>query len=164
MKTALLAAIADNGVIGVENRMPWHLPADMRRFRELTMDNTVIMGRNTYESIGRPLPDRENYILTRREGFTAEGCHVATSLWEALALAPANRTRFIIGGTEIYKEALNEEIVDMLYITRVHTDAPGNVYFPDYDASRWKLVWSEHHPKDDKNPLPHTYEIYVRKD
>jgi len=163
MKTALIAAIAENGIIGKGNEMPWHLPSDLKRFRQLTLNSSVIMGRKTFESIGKALDKRENFVITRNPEFTAAGVRTATSLWEALTMAPASETRFIIGGTEIYREAIQDEIVDILYLTRVHGKFDGDVYFPEYDNSKWMLVWHEFHPADEVNPHAFTYEIYIRK-
>lgn len=132
----LVAAVAANGVIGAGGRVPWHLPEDLKHFKSLTLGHPVIMGRRTWESIGRPLPGRENIVVTRRPGFEAPGASVAASLEAALALCLGEPVVFVIGGAELYAAAL--PIADGLVLTEIHRDYEGDVRFPDWDRARWR--------------------------
>lgn len=136
-------------VIGKDGQLPWHLPADLRRFKALTMGHPIIMGRRTHESIGRPLPGRQNIVLTRQRAFQAPGCDCFGSLADAIQRLPAAAAPFVIGGAAVYAEAL--PVARMLYITQVDADVAGDVYFPDIDDHEWRQVSSEHHPADDKH-------------
>jgi dihydrofolate reductase len=137
---SLVAALARNRVIGAGNRMPWHLPEDLRRFKRLTMGAPVIMGRKTYESIleqtGRPLPGRRNIVVTRQPGARWDGCEVAGSLDAALAAAHAAPEVFVIGGAELYRLALPR--ADRLYLTLLDAEYPGDTLFPEFDAADWR--------------------------
>lgn len=135
----LIAAVSENNVIGKDGKLPWHISADMRRFRELTTGNTVIMGRKTFESIGRPLPNRYNIVITSNREFVAEGCIVAHSLEEALEKARENGQGniFIIGGGQVYEGAIG--VADRLVLTRVHGLFPGDTFFPDYSEFQNEL-------------------------
>ena len=139
--TALVAALARNRVIGVGNRLPWRLPEDLRRFKRLTMGAPVIMGRKTRESIGRPLPGRRNIVVTRERDATWEGCVVAHSLDEALALADDAAEAFVIGGAELYAQALPR--ADRLHLTLIDADYAGDAWFPEFDAAAWREVARE---------------------
>ena len=139
--TALVAALARNRVIGVGNRLPWRLPEDLARFKRLTMGAPVIMGRKTRESIGRPLPGRRNIVVTRERAATWEGCVVAHSLDEALALADDAAEAFVIGGAELYAQALPR--ADRLYLTLIDADYAGDAWFPEFDAAAWREVARE---------------------
>ncbi len=143
MQISIIAAMAENGVIGRDGQLPWHLKADLQRFKRLTMGHTIIMGRKTWESIGRPLPGRRMVVVTRQNGYQAEGVQVAASLDDALALArlAGDEEAFIIGGAEIYRLAL--PLADRLYLTRVLAPVEGDTTFPEFDASHWRLVESE---------------------
>jgi len=132
---SIIAAVASNGVIGRDGGLPWHLPGDLRRFRELTVGHAVIMGRKTYESIGRPLPDRVNIVISRQTGFAPSGVVVAGSLQEALALAAGESEVFICGGGEIYRQAL--PLADRIYLTRLDRPYGGDVHFPDIPADEF---------------------------
>jgi len=132
---SIIAAVASNGVIGREGRIPWHLPADLRRFREITSGHAVIMGRKTYESIGRPLPDRLNIVVSRQAGFGPTGVAVAGSLQEALAMAAGEDEVFICGGGEIYCQAL--PLADRIYMTLLDRPFDGDVFFPDIPADEF---------------------------
>jgi dihydrofolate reductase len=138
MNIALIAAIADNGVIGHAGRIPWHIREDLQRFQRLTTGHPVIMGRKTFESLGKPLPNRRNLILTRQPGPD----HFP-SLEAALA-ACGDQTVFIIGGAEVYRTAL--PLADTLLLTEVHQEVPGDTKFPDYDRSQWEEITREEHP------------------
>ena len=133
---SLVAAMARNRVIGRENRLPWRLPGDLKRFRRLTMGAPVVMGRKTYESIGRPLPGRRNIVVTRQRGLSWPGCATAHSLADALALSGDAAETFVIGGAELYRDAL--PLADRLYLTLIDADWEGDVHFPEVDFSAWR--------------------------
>lgn len=133
---SLIAAMARNRAIGRDNRLPWHLPDDLKRFRRLTMGAPVIMGRKTYDSIGRPLPGRRNIVVTRQPDAAWSGCTVAHSLDEAIALARDAEEQFVMGGAELYRLALPR--ADRLYLTLIDADCAGDAYFPEIDMSAWR--------------------------
>ena len=163
MGVSLIAAIAENNVIGKDNDLIWRLPADLKFFKETTSGHAIIMGRKNYESIGRPLPNRQNIIITRNPEYQVEGCLVVNSLEAALEAAQANGDTepFIIGGGEIYKMAL--PLVDKMYITRVHEEFDGDTFFPDVDYSKWDELKRERREPDEKNVHPFTILIYKKK-
>jgi dihydrofolate reductase len=162
MLRSIIVAAAENGVIGRNGQLPWRLSADLRRFKQLTMGHAVLMGRKTYESIGRPLPGRRMIVITRQPGYDAVGVEIAHSLAAACGLAAnAHETEaFIIGGAEIFGEALPH--ADRLYFTRVHATIDGDVYFPPFDRADWSLTSKEEHPADVKNDYPFTFQTYER--
>jgi dihydrofolate reductase len=162
MRLSIIAAVAENGVIGRGNDLPWRLSADLRRFKQLTMGHAVIMGRKTWESIGRPLPGRRMIVVTRQTDFQAEGVELAASLPIACGIAAAANAveAFLIGGAEIYRQAL--PLADRLYLTRVHAAVAGDKYFPAYDAGEWRLASAESFRADEKNNYDTTFEIYER--
>ena len=135
-RVVIIAAVASNGVIGYRNRMPWHLPEDLKRFRQLTLGHAVIMGRRTFESIGAPLAGRENIVITRSPDWTRSDCHAAHSLAAALAAVRARQDAFVIGGAQIYALAL--PIASRLHITEIERDFEGDAFFPEFDRSRWR--------------------------
>ena len=137
MKLILIAAISDNGIIGADGKIPWHISDDLKRFKRLTTGHPVIMGRKTYESLGKPLPNRRNIILTRQPGPD----HFASL--DAALKSCADQTIFIIGGAEVYRQAL--PIADVLHLTHVHQSPAGDTYFPDYDRTAWREVHREDH-------------------
>lgn len=148
---ALVVAMAENRVIGKENKLIWHLPADLKHFKNLTTGHPIIMGRKTYESIGKPLPNRTNIIITRQADFEAEGCLIAHSLSEALMMAQQMDAEiFVIGGAEIYKQALF--LADTIYLTEVHHAFEGDTFFPEIDDLLWQETSREEHQADEKNP------------
>jgi dihydrofolate reductase len=159
---SVIAAVARNGVIGRGGELPWHLPADLRRFRKLTTGHHIVMGRKTFETLARPLPERTNVVITRQIGFDAPGAVIAASLDEALAGArQAGETEvFVIGGAEIFRIAI--PIADRLYLTQIEGDVPGDTYFPEYDHSQWRLIEQFDRPPDEKNVLPMTFLRYDR--
>jgi dihydrofolate reductase len=162
---SLIAALDRHRVIGVDNRLPWRLPADLGRFRRLTIGHPVVMGRKTLESLGRPLPQRTNIVVTRQAGFTAPGCTVAGSMEEALhvaAQAPGGETIYVIGGAQVYAAALGQ--ASRLDLTEVDTAvAGGDAYFPEINARDWLPVSRESHPADAQNPLPFAHVTYLRR-
>lgn len=159
---SIIVAVAENGVIGRGNDLPWRLSADLRRFKQLTMGHAVIMGRRTYESIGRPLPGRRMIVVTRQQGYRVDGGEAVSSLQLACerAAAHGDDEAMVIGGAEIFQQAL--PLADRLYFTRVHARPDGDVFFPAYDVAQWQLTSSEPHAADDKNEYPFSFEIYQR--
>ena len=158
---SIIVAVAENGVIGDQNRLLWHISEDLRRFKELTTGHPVIMGRKTFESIGRPLPNRTNVVITRQEGLVLAGCTVVHSLSEALALFAEEEEVFVIGGAQIYAEAL--PLADRLYLTRVGCAYEGDTRFPAWDPSAWELLEREEYARGEAYPWPFTFEIYERR-
>jgi len=163
----VIAAVADNNVIGDDNRLIWRLRTDMKRFRSLTMGRPVVMGRKTFLSIGKPLPGRETIVLTRDAGFSAEGVRVAHSLDEALAagqeLAAASGTDSVTvaGGAEVYRQVL--PFADRLELTQVHAEPAGDALFPDWERGAFEAGANEHHLADAENEFPYTFVTYRRR-
>ena len=158
MKLSAIVAMAANRCIGLGNALPWRLPADLKRFKQLTLGHTLVMGRRTYESIGRPLPGRTTVVVTRQSGYAPEGVRVAHSLEQALALAEGDEV-FIAGGADLYRQTLGT--VDRLYLTRIERDYAGDTFFPEVDLSGWRLVSEEHHPATPSEP-PFSFLTYER--
>ncbi len=162
MRLSIIAAVASNGVIGRKGGLPWRLPEDLRRFKRLTMGHFLVVGRKTFESIGRPLPGRRIVVLSRRAAWHPPGVIVVHTLDEALrhvASAGEGEEVFIGGGAEVYAETL--PIAERLYLTRIEREIPGDTFFPEFDEAAWSLVRRERHPKAD---LPHTFLVYERRD
>lgn len=157
---SIIVAVAANGVIGDNNSLLWHISEDLRNFKRITSGHPVIMGRKTFESLGRPLPDRTNVVVSRT-ATAIEGCRVAASLDEAIAMFSADEEAFIIGGAQIYAQAL--DVADKIYITRVERDYEGDTSFPEWDATRWRLVSREEFVRGEKYPYPFAFEEYVRR-
>jgi len=156
---SIIVAMAKNRVIGKENDMPWHLPADLQHFRKITSGKPIIMGRKTYESIGRPLPNRHNIIVSRNRDYEAEGCDVVCSLEEAVEKAGEVEELFIIGGGFLYEQTLNQ--ADRLYLTFIDLEVDGDTFFPEYAHLPLKKVASETHTKDEKNPHDHEFAEFI---
>lgn len=159
-RISLIVAMASNRVIGRDNALPWRLPADLRRFKKVTMGHTLILGRKTHESIGRPLPGRKTVVVTRRTDWHPEGVEVVCSLDEALAAASDESEVFVAGGGEIFRELLPR--ADRIHLTRIDAEIPGDTTFPDFDTTAWKIVEEEHHEPDAENPYPYTFQILDR--
>lgn len=157
---ALIAALARNRVIGRDNRLPWHLPADLRFFKQTTMGKPLLMGRRTWESIGRPLLGRRMIVLSRDSAYQASGCVVARSLDEALANAGAAPEIMVIGGTSLYAQTL--PLAERLYLTRVDADVPGDAWFPEWEGRDWRLVAEEMHPADTEHVWPYRFQRWER--
>ena len=159
MKLAMIVAMAKNNVIGLNNDMPWHLPADLQWFKKTTLGSPIIMGRKTYESISRPLPGRLNIILSRDTELKIDGCTVVNSLEEALKTAEkADKTKdeiFITGGAHLYNKFLEQ--ADTLYLTQIDADLAGDTFFPDYTKYNWQEVQRTEYVADDKNPYSLTF-------
>mgnify|MGYP000111216531 CR=1 FL=1 len=161
IKLISIAAIAENNAIGKNNDLVWHLPDDFKRFKALTSGHYIILGRKTFESFPKPLPNRTHVIITRQKNFQAPGHIVVNSLNEAIAAIPKNEEKaFVIGGGEIYKQAMSR--VDQLEITHVHTTVEGDTFFPEIDQKQWKVIEETYHPKDERHQFDFTYKTYVR--
>jgi dihydrofolate reductase len=150
--------MAENRVIGRHNALPWHLPADLRRFKALTMGHAVIIGRKTFEAIGRVLPGRRWVVLTRDAAWRHSGVETATGLDGALATLAGEAEVFVAGGAEVYALALAR--ADRLYVTLIHADVEGDARFPAFDPSRWRLVEDERHDADARHALPYSFRRY----
>ena len=146
---SLIVAAAENNVIGRDGGMPWHLRADLARFKSLTMGKPVVMGRRTFESIGKPLPGRRNIVVTSRAGFVAPGCEVVGSIDDALAAAGDAGEIMVIGGADLYRQVLPR--ADRIYLTRVHVECDGDVRFPELDPDQWCAAGEATHEADDTN-------------
>lgn len=157
---SMIWAMGRDNALGCRNRMPWYLPADFAYFKKVTMGKPVIMGRKTFESIGKPLPGRTNVIITRDLSFKADGCIVADSMDKAREYTNGKDV-FIIGGAEIYKAFL--PLADKLYITEIDKAFEADAFFPEIDYSQWLLISSEPGVKDEKNPFDYKFMVYERK-
>lgn len=162
MLVSAIVATAHNNVIGKDNQIPWYLPADLKYFKRTTLDHHVIMGRNSYHSIGRPLPKRTNIVITRDPFFTAEGVLTAHSLEEALGMAydHGETEAFVIGGGAIYRES--QHLWDKIYLTEVDLEVDGDVFFPAINLLEWKETWREAHAPDEKNEWAYVFRILER--
>lgn len=156
---SIIVAISDNNCIGNNNELPWRLPEDLRYFKNTTMNSPVVMGRKTFESIGRPLPGRDNYVLTRDKTFSSENVTVLSSLDECKDIS--GDEVFIIGGAHIYEQMIN--VVDRLYITHIHETFEGDSFFPEINESIWEKTSSVKGIKNDKNPYDYEFVVYDRK-
>ncbi|MES3032275.1 MAG: dihydrofolate reductase [Patescibacteria group bacterium] len=157
---SLILAIGKNNEIGFGNKLPWHLPDDLKRFRDTTRGHTVIMGRKTYESIGRLLPDRKNIIITRDTSYQVAGAVIAHNIEEAIKECKNEKEAFVIGGGEIVKLAM--PYLKRMYLTHVEADIPADSFFPPFDESEWKITSEKFHPKDEKHPYEFTFKTYEK--
>ncbi len=157
----IIAAVAKNYVLGKDNKLIWHLPADLKRFKKVTAGHYVIMGRKTYESLGKPLPNRTNIIISRNVTFKVDDCLVVNSLQKAIEAAKSDTNPFILGGAEIYKQAIT--FADKLDITFVHHNFDGDAFFPKIDTTIWKETSREDFEADDKNKYPYSFVTFIRK-
>lgn len=157
----LIAAVAENNALGKDNQLVWHLPTDFKRFKALTSGHHIIMGRKTFESFPKPLPNRTHIVISRQKSYKYEGCLIASSIENALELAPKNEDVYIIGGGEIYKQSI--EIADKIEITKVHATFEADTYFPEIDLKKWELVFEEHHKKDEKHNFDFTFQTYLKQ-
>lgn len=153
-----IAAMTTKRVIGLNNQLPWRLPADLKHFKHLTTGHAIIMGRKTFESIGRPLPNRRNIVLTRDVGFVAEGCEVAHDVTGALAKLAHDEEAFIIGGAEVYR--LFMPLVSRLQLTLIDADISGDTYFPELELADWQVTREEHHQADSENQYHYSFIQY----
>jgi len=156
----IIAAIANNNALGKDNDLIWHLPADLKRFKKVTTGHHILMGRNTYESIGRPLPNRTTVIITRNPNYKATGCIVVDSVEKAIDVAKEDAQIFIIGGAQIYKQTIASNLVDQLDITKVHQAFDADVFFPEIDPATWKEISKEDFDADEKNKYDYSFIRY----
>lgn len=157
---SLIAAMAHNSVIGLNNQLPWRLPADLKHFKAVTLGKPVIMGRKTYESIGKPLPGRANIVVTRDVSYTAEGVLIVHSLEEALAKTKDAPEAMLIGGAQLYAEALPH--AQRMYLTLIDAEFPGDAFFPHYNPRDWHETAREEHAPDENNPYSYSFLILER--
>ena len=155
MQVTIVVARARNGVIGAQNSLPWRLPADLKHFRKITLGNPVVMGRRTWESIGRPLPDRRNIVITRNPAFTAPGCETADSVEAALAMVAGVRDVMIIGGAAVYQESM--KYVKRMHVTEVHAEVEGDTFFPEFDITEWRETRRVDHAADEANAYAYSF-------
>ena len=160
MTVTIVVAISENYVIGKDNKLLWHIPNDLKHFREITTGRTIIMGRKTYESVGKPLPKRRNIIITR-QNIKIEGCEVVNSIGEALELCKGEDEVFIVGGAEIYRQSM--KLTNRIYLTIIHKEFEGDSFFPRINEQEWKEVSREDHQPDEKNLLPYSFITYERE-
>lgn len=160
-RVSVIAALARNRVIGIENRLPWRLPEDLAHFKALTLNHPILMGRKTFESLGRPLPGRTNIVITRNADYRPDGCLVADSIPTAIALCQDADEIFFIGGAELYAQAI--PLADRLYLTEVDIDATGDAWFPAYDASAFREDSRESHVGEKGDALQFDFVVYERK-
>jgi dihydrofolate reductase len=167
MKLALIAAVAENGVIGRNNQLPWYLPEDLKYFKRVTLGKPVVMGRKTWDSIGRPLPGRTNIVVSRQSDLVIEAAHVVADLPSALRLAESIGIvdgcdeLMVIGGSELYALAL--PLAQRLYLTEVHAQVPGDACFPDWKRDDWVESFREPHGADETNPFDYSFVVYDRQ-
>ena len=159
----LIAAIAQNNALGKNNDLIWHLPADLKRFRQLTTGHHMIMGRKTYESIGKPLPNRTTIIVSRNPEYFQEGCLTASSLENAIQIAKNEEVICIVGGEQIYRKALENNLVDALDITLVHDEFDADVFFPEIDLKIWEEISRENFKADEKNKFDYSFIQYQKR-
>lgn len=157
---AIIVAVADNGVIGNSNQLPWRLPDDLKRFKALSLGKPIVMGRKTYDSIGRPLPGRLNVVISRQPGLEIPGCTVVTSIDEAIAAAHPAPEIVIVGGADIYRQVLPR--VQVIHLTRVHANVAGDVVFPELKEQEWREVAKEYHPADERHAHAFTFSTLER--
>lgn len=161
MKMSLIAAMDRNRLIGSNNQLPWHLPADLAHFKQITMGKPIVMGRKTYESIGRPLPGRTNIVLSR-SGFKAQGIEVVSSICEAVAMAATAEELVVIGGGSIYEMVI--DVVDQMHLTVVEGEFTGDAWFPVFDDKQWVISSEEKYFADEKNQYDYSYLTYDRNE
>lgn len=156
----LIAAAAENNALGKDNQLVWHLPLDFKRFKEITSGHYIIMGRKTFESFPKPLPNRTHVIITRQKNYTVENCIVVNSIEEAIAACPKEEDIYIIGGAEIYKQSI--PFAEKIELTRVHANFDADAFFPEIDLNEWKITFEEPHLKDDKHNFDFTFQTFVK--
>lgn len=157
----MIAAASENNALGKNNDLVWHLPNDFKRFKSLTSGHHIIMGRKTFESFPKPLPNRTHIVISRQEDYNPEGCIVVNSIEKAIETCPKDEVSFIIGGGEIYKLGLS--FSDKIELTLVHHNFDADAFFPEINLDEWEIIHSEFQPKDEKHLFDYTYQTYVRK-
>jgi dihydrofolate reductase len=163
VKISAIVAMDENRLIGANNRLPWHLPADLRHFKALTTSHPIIMGRKTYESIGKPLPNRTNIILTHRADFEAAGCQVIAALSQTWLKGEfPNQEVFIIGGAQVFEQTL--PLIECIYLTVIHHRFQGDTFFPALNENEWQTLEESTHEKDQENPYAYTFKTLARRE
>ncbi len=157
----IIAAVAANNALGKNNQLIWHIPADLKRFKKVTSNHHVIMGRKTYESLGKPLPNRTNIIITHNKEYTVEGCVIVNSLQEAIEVVKEDSNPFILGGAQIYKQAL--DFADKLDLTLVHHNFEADAFFPEIDLKIWKEISREDFKANEKNSYNYSFVTFIKK-
>lgn len=157
----LIAAVAENNALGKENKLLWHLPDDFKRFKFLTSGHYIIMGRKTFESFPKPLPNRTHIVITRQKEYSPEGCIVVDSIEKAIEISPKGEAVYVIGGGEIYNLAM--PFADVLDVTKVHASFDADAFFPEINPAEWKTDWQEFHPKDENHAYDFTFTRLIRK-
>ncbi len=160
-RLSLIVAMDENRLIGSDNRLPWHLPADLALFKRTTMGKPVVMGRKTFESIGKPLPGRRNIVITRNPSFKAEGCEVVSDIDSALAICADDEEIMLIGGASLYQQTIDR--ADCMYITLIHHEFDGDTWFPEFDPGDWRVAEREDFEADDDNPFAWSFVKYVKE-
>ena len=161
MIISLIAAMSKNRVIGKDNQLPWHLPADLKYFKQMTIGKPIVMGRKTFVSVGNPLPGRRNIVLTRQQHLTFDGCEVFGDMDEALEAIKDEPEVMIVGGAEIFKQALPG--ASRIYLTIIDNEFDGDTYFPEWNESEWQETASEAHKSDEKNPYEYRFVVFERR-
>lgn len=157
----MIAAVAENNALGKDNEMIWHLPADFKRFKQLTTGHHIIMGRKTFESLPKLLPNRTHIVISRQENYNPEHCIVVDNLKKAIERVPENEDVFIIGGGEIYNLGL--PFADKIELTRVHAAFEADAFFPEINPNQWELINEDYHPIDEKHKVDFTFQTFIRK-
>lgn len=157
----VIAAVAENNAIGRNNDLLWHLPNDFKRFRNLTTGHHIIMGRKTFESLPKLLPNRTHIIITRQKKYAFKSCIVVSNLKEALTKIPHNEDVYVIGGGEIYAQSL--QIADKIEITKVHHNFEADTFFPEISPEEWELIFEENHPADERHSYAYTFQTFIKK-
>jgi len=160
-KISIIVAISENNVIGKDNKLIWHLPADLINFKNLTMNHHIIMGRKTFESIGKALPGRTSVIITKDKNYKVDGCKIANSVEEAIEVSKNDSEVFIIGGAEIYRQSMH--VADRIYLTKINHDFDGDVFFPEIKTTQWKVLSKKNFKADEKNKFDYSFLILERK-
>lgn len=159
-KLSIVVAISENNAIGKNNQLLWHLPADLKHFKAITTGHPIIMGRKTFDSIGKPLPNRRNIVITRNNNLKIEGVEVVNNIASALSLCEKEDEVFILGGAEIYKQAI--AIANRIYLTTVHQHYEADAFFPEFESKEWLIINEEHHQPDEKNSVAYTFSTLER--
>lgn len=156
----LIAAAAENNALGKDNQLVWHLPDDFKRFKQITSGHYIIMGRKTFESFPKPLPNRTHVIITRQKDYAFEGCIVVNSIEDAIKVCPKEEEVFIIGGADIYNQSI--DFADKIELTRVHANFEADAFFPEINLNDWKLIFEEKHAQDEKHNFDFTFQTFVK--
>lgn len=156
----LIAAAAENNALGKDNQLVWHLPDDFKRFKQITSGHYIIMGRKTFESFPKPLPNRTHVIITRQKNYKVDGCIVVNSIEDAIKACPKEEEVFIIGGADIYNQSI--DFADKIELTRVHANFEADAFFPEINLNNWKLIFEEKHVQDEKHNFDFTFQTFVK--